>query len=157
MTIKANEPPRLLSLSEVADVLHMKRPNVAKFLARRGVQPAYAKAQGYFWNADDIERVKAEREQDEARMAADRKRRASAVARQAGEVESEPPPPELARLGPTQRRLLGELARRPVKPEVEADRFALRRLRQRGLARDVADAAGTFALTDDGARLAGLL
>jgi hypothetical protein len=39
---------------EAADLLHMKRSNVAKFLARRGVNPAFSKAQGYFWWESDI-------------------------------------------------------------------------------------------------------
>lgn len=147
--------PRVLSLSEVAERLNMKRPNVAKFLARRGVSPAFEKAQGYFWWEADIERVKAEREADERRMAADAKRRESAV--RGRRVERDPVPPELARLGSTQKRLLGELLRRPVKPEVESDRFALRRLRGRGLVVTLDDAPGTFALTDEGRSLAGQL
>ena len=147
--------PRVLSLSEVAARLNMKRPNVAKFLARRGIEPAFEKAQGYFWWEADIARVKAERETDPDRMEADARRRESALRGRDGRTP--PPPPELARLGASQRRLLGELVRRPVRPEVEADRFALRRLRQRGLAVTVDGEPGTWALTADGRKLAGHL
>ena len=41
-----HETPRVLSLSEVAERLKMKRPNVAKHLKRHGITPAFAKAQG---------------------------------------------------------------------------------------------------------------
>lgn len=155
MTIKEQATPRVLSLSEVAATLGMKRPNVAKFLARRGVEPAIEKAQGYFWWAADIERVKQEREADTDRIAADRRR--SETARRGPGEQAPPTPPELAKLGVSQKRLLGELMRRPVKPAVEADRFALRRLRGRGLVAVVEGEPGTWALTPDGRRLAAFL
>jgi hypothetical protein len=151
MTDTAAEPRRVLSLSESAERLRMKRPNVAKFLARRGVEPAFSKAQGYFWWEDEIERVKAEREADATRMAADERRRRSALARR-GEAGHETPPPELPRLGATQRGVLVEMLRRPVEPTDEV-RFALRRLAQRGLAERV-PGERLFTLTGEGRRVA---
>lgn len=144
MTIKAQAPPRVLSLSEAADRLHMKRSNVAKFLARRGVTPAFSKAQGYFWWESDIVRVKEEREADEKRMAADEKRRRAAVE---GGVKREPIPPELSRLGATQRDLLSTMLRRPYSPANDAERLALRRLASRGLAEPVPGERGAHQLT----------
>jgi hypothetical protein len=123
---------RVVSLSEAAELLRMKRPNVAKFLARRGVEPAFAKAQGYFWWLADVERAKAEREADEERMAVDARRRETAI--HGRPPEPPPPPPELSRLGETQRELALILLRHPVPYPKDARRFALRRLRQRGLA-----------------------
>lgn len=128
------ETPRVLSLSEAADRLRMKRSNVAKFLARREVQPAFSKAQGYFWWEADIERVKAEREADEKRMAADERRRRAAVE---GGVQREPVPQEIARLGSTQRDLLLTMLRRPYATNGDAERLAMRRLVSRGLAEPV--------------------
>lgn len=115
------EVPRVLSLTEAAQRLKMKPPNVAKFLERRGVAPALAKAQGYFWREEDIERVKAEREADTKRMAEDRKRRRGALRGQSK-----------TRLGPHQLALLPRLLRRPVRPADNAERLAIRRLRERG-------------------------
>lgn len=140
--------PRVLSLSEAASRLNMKRSNVAKFLARRSVEPAFAKAQGYFWWEADIERVKAEREADKARMKADAKRRRAALKR-TGEVPVTVPPPELARLGERQKLMLGELLRHPVAPGDDATRLALRRLRDRGLVEKV-QGTGTYQLTTTG-------
>lgn len=137
--------PRVLSLSEVADRLNMKRPNVAKFLARREVEPAFSKAQGYFWWESDIERVRLEREADATKMDADCRRRESALGGRAEPVA--PLPPELARLGESQKRLAAELLRRPVRPAIEADRFALRRLRGRGLAERVEGEPGLWTAT----------
>lgn len=148
-------PPRVLSLSEAAERLNMKRSNVAKFLARRNVQPAFAKAQGYFYWEDDIDRVKREREADTRRMAADNKRRRAALG--SGEIRSEPVPPELSRLGATQRALLGELLRRPVRPDTDAKRLALRRLAERGLAGPMPDTPGTYLITPTGRSAAGRL
>lgn len=141
---KAQEMPRVLSLSEAAERLRMKRPNVAKFLSRRGVEPAFTKAQGYFWWEADIDRVKAEREADAVRMAADAKRRLAAIH---GGVQREPVPPELARLGATQRELLTTMLRRPGTVTDESSRAALRRLRERGLVEPVRGENGTFQLT----------
>jgi len=126
---------RVVSLSEAADLLRMKRPNVAKFLARRGVEYAFPKAQGYFWWESDILRVKAEREADKARMAADEQRRSSALHGRPPEPERRPP--ELAHLGETQRELALVLLRHPVPYPKDSRRFALRRLRQRGLVEEV--------------------
>lgn len=146
---------RLLSLSEAADVLKMKRPNVAKFLARRGIKPAVPKAQGYFWWAADIERAKREREADKARMAADAQRRESALH---GRRREPSPPPELARLGRAQREVLSELLRHPIPRPQDARRFALLRLAKRGLAEELTGEAGSvFALTEQGRALAGHL
>jgi hypothetical protein len=145
VTIKAQETPRVLSLSEAADRLHMKRSNVAKFLARRGVRPAFSKAQGYFWWESDIDRVKAEREADEARMAADEKRRQAAIH---GGQHREPVPSEISRLGRTQRDLLTTMLRRPVVASSDAERLALRRLVQRGLAERIDGEGGSHRLTD---------
>lgn len=143
MTMSAPDVPRVLSLSEAADVLHMKRSNVAKFLARRGVVPAFTKAQGYFWWEADIQRVKAEREADTTKMAADAKRRHAAVH---GGIERKVIPPELARLGATQRMLLTTMLRRPGVATSDAERLALRRLRERGLVEPVEGERGTFQL-----------
>lgn len=147
---------KVLSLSEAAAVLGMKRPNVAKFLARRGVEPAFPKAQGYFWWEDDILRVKAEREADSARMAVDERRRRSALH---GRPEEEPPPPELAHLGRTQREVLSELVLHPIPRPQDARRFALLRLVRRGLAeeRDAGGGGSVFVLTEAGLALAGRL
>jgi predicted DNA-binding transcriptional regulator AlpA len=136
---RLNDGERVLSLSEVAERLRMKRPNVAKFLARRGVEPAFPKAQGYFWWESDVERVKAEREADPDRMAADARRRRTAVARAGGEADQEETPPEVDvnRLGITQQLLLQEMLRRPVPPDGNTARSALRRLALRGLAERV--------------------
>lgn len=126
---------RVVSLSEAANLLHMKRPNVAKFLARRGIEPAFPKAQGYFWWLADVERAKAEREADEEKMRADRQRRESALN---GRPEPAPSrPPELAHLGKAQRDLALVLLRHPIPYPKDASRFALRRLRQRGLVEPV--------------------
>ncbi len=145
---------RVLSLSEAADVLHMKRPNVAKFLARRGIEPAFPKAQGYFWWVSDVERAKAEREADKERLAADERRRRSAIDGPPPPPES--PPPEVARLGRTERAVLAELLRHPIPYPKDSRRFALRRLRQRGLAVQV-PAEETWQLSDRGRELAGWL
>jgi hypothetical protein len=130
---------RVVSLSEAADLLSMKRSNTAKFLARRGVEPAFPKAQGYFWWLADVERAKAEREQNKARMAADAQRRDSAL--NGRPPDPDPPPPELARLGSAQRDLALVLLRHPVEYPKDARRFALRRLRQRGLVEPVPGAS----------------
>jgi hypothetical protein len=148
---------RVLSLSEAADLLHMKRSNTGKFLRRRGVEPAFPKAQGYFYWAADIERVKAEREANEERMAADARRRESALNRTRGEVNTGPPPPEVERLGPAQRAVLSELVRKPL-PVTGENRFTIHRLRQRGLVDYVPGATPrTAQLTAEGGRLAGWL
>lgn len=140
--------PRVLSLSEVAERLNMKRPNVAKFLLRRGIMPQFTKASGYFWNEVTIDAVKAEREADEARMAADDRRREGALVGARPRVRR---PPELVRLGATQRDLLDRLAERPVHGTNDSDRLALRRLRERGLVEPVPNARrGTYQLTAKG-------
>jgi len=144
--------PRVLSLSEASERLNMKRSNTSKFLARRRVEPAFSKAQGYFWWEADIDRVKAEREADKARMASDDKRRSAALKR----GQPEPPPPELARLGATQRALLSELLRHPVTAEVDAERLALRRLRDRGLVEQMSGLS-SYQLSVAGRRLAAFL
>jgi hypothetical protein len=154
---ETTDTPRVLSLSESAERLNMKRSNVGKFLARRNVQPAFSKAQGYFYWEADIDRVKAEREADKERMAADAKRRRSALAGHGKLQEVVSVPPELARLGATQRALLSELLRHPVKPETDAERLAMRRLRQRGFVSPVATAEDSFDLTVDGRTAAGHL
>lgn len=155
-TRKRVKEERPLSLSEVAEILHMKRPNVAKFLARRGVEPAFAKAQGFFWWESDILKVKAEREADEERMAADAQRRRSAQARVRGEVPAEPPRPEV-RLGERQTAVMLQLLRRPVAPTDEV-RFSLLRLAKRGLVeRFEVDGVRRYRLTDEGRRVAGSL
>jgi hypothetical protein len=142
---------RVVSLSEAAEILRMKRPNVAKFLARRGIEPAFPKAQGYFWWFADVDRARQERESDEAKMAADRQRRASAV--NGPPARSEPPPAEVAKLGPVERAVLSELLRRPIPYPKDSRRFALRRLRQRGLVVQV-PAEKTWQLSPRGRELA---
>lgn len=134
--------PRVLSLTEAAARLKMKPPNVAKFLARRGVKPVLSKAQGYFWSEDDIERVKAAREQDTARMASDRRRRRGALQGHAA-----------SRLGQHQLALLPRLLRTPLTPATEAERHALRRLRERGLVKAVRQGRA-YELTPAGRELA---
>lgn len=151
----SSEPmPRVLTLSEVAERLNMKRSNVAKFLARRGIQPSLAKASGYLWREDLIDAVKADREADEARMAADARRREGALH---GAAVPSRQPPELQRLGSTQRELLARLCERPVRPISNSDRLALRRLRERGLVALVPGERGIYQLTPEGGRTAGLL
>lgn len=151
MSAGVTELPRVLSLSEAAERLNMKPPNVAKFLARREVKPALAKAQGYFWLESDIERVKGEREADEARMAADERRRRAALEGAAPREPREPKP----RVGGHQADLLTTLLSKPVTPGSNAERLALRRLRLRGLVEAADD--GAFQLTDAGRELAGRL
>jgi hypothetical protein len=149
------EPPeRVLSLSEVADLMDMKRPNVAKYLARKGIRPKFAKAQGYLWSAAEVERAKAEREADESLMAANERRRASALGMPT--PAPEPPirrPPEAARLGPKQRELLVEMEQRPGIPVSDARRLVLRRLRLRGLVEMVPGERRLFQLTETGRRV----
>lgn len=150
MSAGVQELPRVLSLSEAAERLGMKPPNVAKFLARRNVAPAFAKGQGYFWREEDIDRVKAEREADEARMAADEKRRRAALEG----AQPREPRERKPRVGGHQAELLNQLLRRPMAPGSNAERLALRRLRLRGL---VKAEDGMFQLTDAGRELAGQL
>jgi|SRR5262245_35851721 len=148
-------PERLLSLSEVADYMDMKRPNVAKFLTRRGVRPAYVKAQGYFWHEADIRRVKEEREAEPGLMEANERRRASALGLEAPPRPAAEPRrmPEAARLGPKQRELLAEMEQRPGIPVDDARRLVLRRLRLRGLVEAVPGEAKLYQLTDLGRRV----
>src|SRR4051812_5021381 len=112
MTQEHVEPelPEVLSLSQVADRLSMKRSNVTKFLTRRGIRPAIKKAAGYFWRAEEIERVKAEREADTRQMEADRRRRESALNPAAREEEPKVPGGE--RLGDRQKAVLRALLNR---------------------------------------------
>lgn len=138
------EPPEVLSNNQVAARLQMKRPNVSKFLMRRGIRPAAKKAHGYFWSVEDVERVKVEREADEAQMAADRKRRETALRRQGGEPEPEVHP-AAARLGERQQAVLRALRERPLKSTNEATRAAFRRLSERGLVHQIEE--GAWALT----------
>lgn len=146
--------PRVMSLSEVADLMDMKRPNVAKFLARRGVRPMFAKAQGYFWDAAEVERVKAEREADDDLMAANERRRAAALGLEMPPRPEEPQRmPEAARLGPRQRELLQEMEQRPGTPVDDAQRLVLRRLRLRGLVEPVPGERKLYQLTDLGRRV----
>lgn len=150
-------PRRVVSLSEIATLLGMKRSNVAKFLARRGIAPAIEKAQGYFWWADEIEKVKAEREADTAKLEADRKRRATALRGRAPEPEVLPP--ALKRMGARERSMLAELMLRPVTPRSDASRrAALRRLSDRGLCQVIPGSTPiTYALTSKGAEAGGAL
>lgn len=150
MTMSPASVPRVLSLAEVADRLDMKRPNVAKFLARHNVAPAYKKASGYFWHEADIERIKAQREADTERMAADARRREAALRRNHNEVVTPVPPAAALRLGRTQREVMERLAQRPIRAENDAVRLALRRLRERHLVESVAGERGLYALTDEG-------
>lgn len=146
-------PDRVLSLSEVADLLDMKRPNVAKYLARKGIRPKFAKAQGYFWDAAEVERVKAEREADEELMAVNARRRAAALGNPLPPPERPVPrAPEAARLGPRQRELLLEMEQRPGTPIDDARRLVLRRLRLRGLVEPVPGERKLYQLTEAGRR-----
>lgn len=155
MTAGTQGLPRVLSLSEVAERLGMKPPNVAKFLARRGIEPVLAKAQGYFWAEDAIERVKAEREADEARMAADARRRKAALE---GPAEREPREPK-PRVGGRQAELLEAMLRRPISADDNATRLAIRRLRLRGFVKATRTANGgaVYQLTEAGREVAGRL
>jgi hypothetical protein len=156
--MNSNTPRRVLSLAEVADRLDMKRPNVAKFLARHGIEPAFAKASGYLWFEEDIERIKAQREADAERLAADQRRREAALRRNQNTVEPAPVPPAAAiRLGRTQREVLERLAQRPVRAENDAVRLAMRRLRERHLVAAVPGERGLYALTDEGRSAAAAL
>lgn len=156
MTSQQADPPEVLSLSQVADRLGMKRPNVSKFLTRRGVRPYLKKASGYFWRADEIDRVKAEREADERQMAADRQRRDSALRRSGREPEPTVHP-GAERLGDRQKAVLRALASRPLKSDGEAMRAAFRRLSERGLVEPVRGEQGVFALTSKGQEVAASL
>lgn len=147
--------PRVLSLAEVAERLNMKRPNVAKYLARHGIRPAFAKASGYLWHEADIERIKAQREADEAKLAADERRREAALRNSDGTAAPVPPQAAL-RLGRTQREVMERLAQRPVRPENDAVRLALRRLRERDLV-EAAGERGLYQLTDEGRDVAAAL
>jgi hypothetical protein len=164
---------RLLSLSEVAAILKMKRPNTAKFLVRRGIKPAMEKASGYFWWEADILRVKKEREADTERMASDAKRRAAALRRINGEAATESQHQEMVdaltavdgraadaaakpvRLGKTQKAVLLELLRHPITDPDDSQRLALRRLKPLGYVESMDDATGkkkVWVLTDEGRR-----
>jgi hypothetical protein len=160
MTESTYEPPeRVLSLSEVAELMDMKRPNVAKYLARKGIRPKFVKAQGYLWDAAQIERLKAEREADAELMAANERRRASALGL-APPPRDEPGParlPEAARLGPRQKELLLWLESRPAAPVDDKRRLVLRRLRLRGLVEPVPGERKLYQLTELGMRIAGEL
>jgi hypothetical protein len=147
---------KLLSLSEIATVMRMKKANVARYLARHGIDPAMAKAAGYWWWESDILRVKAEREADTKQMASNERRRESAVK---GEQQNGGLPAKYWRLGAAQRKQLVELLRRPVSPTIEAHRLALRRLEPWGLVeseQDV-DKVTWYSLTDEGRKVAALL
>lgn len=145
--------PRVLSLAEVAERLDMKRPNVAKYLARHGITPAFAKASGYLWHEADIERIKAQREADEAKLAADQRRREGALRNNTATV----PPQASLRLGRTQREVLERLAQRPVRPENDAVRLAMRRLRERHLVEGAPGERGLYQLTTEGRAAAAAL
>jgi hypothetical protein len=147
-------PPRVLTLAEVATRLNMSRSNVAKFLARRDVSPWLKKAQGYFWREEDIERVKAEREADPERMAADERRRQAALRGPAPKPERLPVP----RLGPTQKAVLKAMRERPGSSgDGDATRMALMRMRERGLVEAVEGERGLYSLTPLGLEVAGKL
>jgi len=152
VSVDTEAPERVYSLAEIADLLNMKRSNVAKFLARRGVQPKFAKAQGYLYDAAAIEHVKAEREGDAERMAADERRRQAAL-----HGPLRPPRPPMPRLGATQRQVLEHLRARPGHYENDAVRLALMRLRTRGYAEPVPGERGLWRLTPEGLDLAGRL
>jgi hypothetical protein len=119
-------PPRVLSLSEVAARLRMKPSNVAKYLNRHGVRPAFEKSQGYFWWEAAIDELVERRAGDTEAI---EKRRRGALEGAAPRV----PAPPRVRLGEHQRALMETMLRRPVPVTNNADRLALRRLRLRGL------------------------
>ena len=148
---------QVLSLSQIGDRLAMKRSNVAKFLARRGILPAFPKAQGYFWWESDIEAVRKEREADEEKMSADEKRRRAALARVDGKPRRDAKLPK--GIGPTQATLLRELMARPRVPATRAEGEAFRRLKARGLANFILDGDGrrVWRLTPAGFRVASRL
>ena len=150
----SSETPRVLSLSEVAERLSMKRPNVAKHLTRHGIAPAFAKAQGYFWWEADIEKHRKEREANKKKMAADAARRRSAL-RNRGLAENGAGP----NLGPTERELLAALRQRPMQPDNDRVRSGLRRLRLRGYVSRVPGMAAEhwYELTPEGRTVAGRL
>lgn len=133
--------PRVLSLTESAARLRMKPSNVAKYLARHGVQPYIVKAQGYFWREEDIEAMVAQRDATEPDT--ERKRRA---ARDGGQPRPQGTP--RVRLGPHQRDLMLTMLRRPQTVTDNATRLALRRLRMRGLVEQTEPQV--FTLTDAG-------
>lgn len=143
----------VMSLTKAAVLLRMKRTNVAKFLHRRGIEPAFPKEQGYFYWTDDIMRAKEEREADTARMAADEKRRQSALRRQG--VRNGPVPKSISRMGRTQREMLATLLVRTIVPSTDSERLALQRIAQRGLAERIE--GGAYALTTAGREAAAAL
>ena len=155
MTDTSNRP-RLLNLVEVGERLNMKKSNVAKFLARRGIEPSYTKAQGNLWREDVIEAVKAEREADAERMAADEKRRTAALRNVNGSATVEAEESSTIRLGPTEREVLELLLERP-QLTTNRHRNAARRLRLRGLVERVAGEQQTYRLTGRGLEEAGKL
>lgn len=155
--MSSTTPGRVLSLAEVAERLDMKRPNVAKYLARHGIEPAFAKASGYLWHEADIERIKAEREANAEKLAADQRRREGALRNVDGNNAAPVPPAAALRLGRTQREVLARLAERPVRAENDAVRLALRRLRERGLVSAVPGERGLYGLTDEGRSAASAL
>lgn len=126
---------RVVSLSEAAAILGMKRPNTAKFLARRKIRPAFPKAQGYFYWLSEIEEAKRQRDADKAKLEADARRRSSAL--HGPPPAPVAPPPEVARMGDRQREVARVLLRHPIPYPKDPSRFALRRLRLRGLAEQV--------------------
>jgi hypothetical protein len=145
------ETPRVLSLTEVGNRLRMKPSNVAKFLARHGVKPAFVKGQGYLWAEEDIERLRAAREADVEKRAADERRREAAL--------SGPPPAVIdsVRLGKHQQQILVRLRQRPMRAAGDSERLALRRLVIRGLAEQVPGEDGNYQLSERGREVAAAL
>ena len=125
-------PKRVMTLTEIADYLDMRRSNVRKFLERRDIHPAFEKRSGSLWDAEDIKRVKRERDGDERRQH-DEVRRATALETAARRAQMDP---DIERMG---RSMKNELLRlylyRRVTTDVPAEVAALRRLKARGFVR----------------------
>ncbi len=150
------DPVVVVGVSEAATILvGMQRSNVANFLDRRitpyAVRPD---GRGKLWRREDVERVKAEYDADEAKVAADNRRRASAR----GEPSPPRPAPEPREprvvIGPRQRLAMELMVDGPLVPTeyVEADqlRTAIWRLAERGFVRVVEDSPRSYALTEEG-------
>lgn len=153
------ETPRVVNLTQVAEILEMKVSNVAAFLERRGVVPFATTIQGRLWTLTSIEAVRDVYEA-EGRREADVRRSVSMrnPGGRSGPVRRDR---VVARTGPTQRRILVAFASGGLVDGAGSSsvRSAFRRLVERGLVEPVGSVgrARSFRLTREGRRVAGLI
>jgi hypothetical protein len=155
--------PEMMGVTAAASYLEMSKPNLRKFLDRRGVHPTVLSPRP-LWDRRDLERVRSEYLADRVKVEADIRRRNSALGILTEGLE-DGVPSVAVRIGPTQRGILTELFLescplvprdfeiRQVASENESKQ-ALLRLRDRGFV-ELGD--GGFVLTDLGREAAGSL